>query len=206
MKFEPSDDRIRYVHLELERDLPTHFEEKPLPEGYHYVNYAPGDRDAWIRIEIGAKEIKDYTEGIEVWNRYYGTHEAELPGRMFFVETSDGDKVATATAMYDTFNTDDGKLGWLHWVAVRNDHQGKGLSRPLIAHTLNRLIELGYSRAHIPTQTSTWLAVRLYLDFGFLPYNISEAKEGWEIARALTDHPTLRNFAAAPLNRILREP
>ena len=70
---------------------------------------------------------------------------------MFFIENADGQKVATATAFYEP--RDLSNAGWLHWVAVRRDFQGNGLARPLISHTLNRLLELGYKTIKIPTQT-----------------------------------------------------
>ena len=81
---------------------------------------------------------------------------------MFFIVDPYGKKVATATAFFDE------KLpgGWLHWVSVSRDAQGKGLSRPLIAHTLHRLQALGYKELFVPTQTTTWVAAKLYLDFG----------------------------------------
>lgn len=202
---ESSDSRIPYHHLALERDLPSHFDELPLPEGYRFVSYQPGDKDAWIRIEQSAKELQSMEQGITVWKTYYGKWEPILPERMFFIENSQGEKVATATAMFNTFAEDDGITGWLHWVAVRQEDQGKGLARPLIAHTLNRLVELGYQRGHIPTQTTTWVAARLYLDYGFLPEkeNAITQKEGWSILRSLTDHPSLSEFERLPLENIL---
>ena len=89
--------------------------------------------------------------------------------------------------------------GWLHWVAVRREEQGRGLSKPLIAYTLSRLRELGYTHAKIPTQTNTWLACKIYLDFGFrpVPENAVESRLGWQILKRLTGHPALAQFAAA---------
>lgn len=204
--FDNTDERIRYFHLELERDLPAHFDEPSLPEGYHFSFYQPGDRDAWIAIEISAKELKDYAQGLEVWDRYYGPHVAQMPWRMVFVENTQGEKVATATAFFDSFGVDDGILGWLHWVAVRREDQGRGISKPLIAHTLNRLIELGYRRAHISTQCTTWVACKVYLDFGFLPVpeNAEQNKTGWDIVRTLTRHPALDAFDLLPESEIVR--
>ena len=49
-----------------------------------------------------------------------------------------GQKLATATAWYDIRKGDDGQIGWLHWVAVRRDAQGLGLSKPLITHALQK--------------------------------------------------------------------
>lgn len=42
--------------------------------------------------------------------------------------------------------------GWLHWVAIRQEYQGRGLSKPLITYVLNVMKNLGYPHAKIPTQ------------------------------------------------------
>ena len=134
--FDNNDKRIPHYELLLERDLDAlpYFS---LPEGYHFTFYRPGDRDRWIEIEQSAREFDSFNDGIAAWERYYGARENELFDRMLFVETERGEKVATATAMYDVFGRDASGSAWLHWVAVRRDHQGKGLSKPLIAETFH---------------------------------------------------------------------
>lgn len=115
------------------------------------------------------------------------------PGRMIFAVNAQGEKVATATAFYDIDRGDDGETGWLHWVSVKRSHQGRGLSKPTISRALELLKELGYTRIKIPTQTTSWLACKIYLDFGFLPepQNALQSLGGWRIIKRLTDHPSL---------------
>lgn len=203
--FDTLDARIRYIELLLERELdslPSH----PLPEGYRFVFYRPGDRDSWIAIEQSAKEFDCYDQGAAAWRRYYGGHEEELPRRMLFIEEeSTGEKVATATAYYDVIHGDPSGSAWLHWVAVRRDRQGRGLSKPLAARALAVMKELGYTHAKIPTQTTSWVAVKVYLDLGFrpIPQNAERAREGWGIVRALTGHPALAAFPPAGPDEIL---
>ncbi|MBQ6175501.1 MAG: GNAT family N-acetyltransferase [Clostridia bacterium] len=205
-EFDNHDARIRYYELALERSLED-LPERPLPEGYRFAFYAPGDRDAWIAIEKSAKEFDDEKEGQEAWQRYYALYEDLLPERMLFVVNSAGEKVATATAFFDIRREDDGVNGMLHWVAVRRDEQSRGLSKPLILRTLHRMRELGYTRAAIPTQTTTWLACKVYLDLGFrpIPRNAERNRMGWRIVRTLTDHPALRDFEPAPPEEILAD-
>lgn len=205
-QFDNHDHRIKYYELLLERDLEG-LPCIPLPEGYRFVFFRPGDRDVWISIERSAKELASHEQGLEVWDKYYGGNEDTLRDRMVFVENSSGEKVATATAYHDITHRDTSGDGWLHWVAVRREDQGRGLSKPLISYVLNLMRNLGYARAKIPTQTTTWLACRIYLDFGFRPLaaNAVNSRDGWRIIKALTDHEALKEFDAAAMDEILAD-
>lgn len=186
-RYDNHDERICYYELLLESDI-TDVPLYGLPRGYRFVPYADGDRDAWIGIEMSAREFPGYEQGLEAWNRYYGKNPEELPERMFFIETEEGEKVATATALYNIYGLDTSGDGWLHWVAVKREYQGKGLSKPLITYVLRAMNRLGHARAKIPTQTNTWLACRIYMDLGFTPIqkNLEHSSEGWKIIEALT--------------------
>ncbi len=201
--FDNHDPRLPYRELVLEQALDDGIREVPLPAGYRYVTFRPGDEDAWIAVERSAREFDDRAEGEKAWQTYFAGHEAELETRMFFVTDPAGEKVATATAYHDIRRPDDGVNGMLHWVAVRREAQGRGLSKPLITHTLARMRELGYRRCAVPTQTTTWLACKVYLDLGFrpIPRNAERSRDGWEMVRALTLHPALADFAEADVAR-----
>lgn len=203
LQFDNHDERIRYYELMLERDL-TNLPHFPLPDGYRYVFFQPGDRDQWIDIEKSAKEFTSYEQGLESWNRYYGGKEDELTRRMIFIEDEDGRKAATATAFYDINGIDRSGDGWLHWVAVRREYQGRGLAKPLITHVLEIMRDLGYTHAKIPTQTTTWLACKVYLDLGFrpIPENAVRNRDGWRIVGALTNHEALADFEPATMEEI----
>ena len=200
--FDNHDARLPYYELMLEKDLSDE-PEYALPAGYHYENYRPGDIEDWICIEKSAKEFNSTEEGRDAWRRYYEGHEKELESRMFFVVRDDGLKVATATDFYNIHIGDDGVNGWLHWVAVCREEQGQGLSKPLISTVIRHMISLGYQRAVIPTQTTTWLACKVYLDLGFrpIPKNAERNRTGWEIIRSLTHHPALSGFSEVDVAR-----
>lgn len=191
MTLDNLDRRLKYYHLVLRLSAEAEIPAYPLPEGFSFTTYADGDRDTWIAIEQSAKEFDRYEQGLEAWAHYYARYTDRLPGRMQFIEAPNGEKVATATAFFDP-EAPDGD-GWLHWVSVRRDMQGKGLARPLIAHTLRRLRALGYGEIFVSTQTTTWVAARLYMDFGFRPTeeNLAESLFGWRILKTLTNHPAL---------------
>lgn len=199
------DRRIRYFSLMLESYDVSNVTQYPLPAGYHFTYYRPGDRDDWIEIEKSAKEFTSWEQGLSAWNTYYEGHDEELINRLFFIETDSGEKVATATAYYDVLGKDTTGSGWLHWVAVKREYQGRGLARPLISRTLRRLAELEYKRIVISTQTVTWVACKLYMDFGFKPTRESSSESlcGWRIMKALTNHPCLKDYEPASKAEVL---
>ena len=206
MTFDNHDGRIQFYDLLLHRDNLNEIPEYKLPEDYRFVFYKPGDKDAWIEIEKSSKEFDTWEQGVAAWNKYYEGKDDELINRMVFVETLDGQKVATASAFYDVEGKDQSGSGWLHWVAVRREHQGKGLSKPLISYVLSHLKKLGYQEVSIHTQTTTWLACRIYLDFGFYPMQDNAIKNhmGWSIVKTLTNHPSLSDFEQVSVNSILK--
>ncbi|MBR3017900.1 MAG: GNAT family N-acetyltransferase [Clostridia bacterium] len=200
------DARIKYYELMLRGEI-AGMEEIPLPAGYHYEMYRPGDRDAWIAIEKSAKEFDTDEQGLDAWKRYYEGHDEELQGRMVFVVNEAGEKAATATAYHDIYGVDQSGDGWLHWVAVRREDQGKGLSKPLITHVIQIMKGLGQTHAKIPTQTTTWLAVKVYLDLGFRPIekNYVRCRDGWRIVKRLTNHPALNELDPANDDEVLND-
>lgn len=203
INFDNHDARIRYVDLLMERGITDEIPHHELPDGYHFEFYRPGDRDAWIAIEQSARELHSFEQGVEVWQQYYGSVEHLLNDRMLFIVNAEGEKVGTATA----YPGEEPCLGQVHWVAVRREEQGKGLARPLISKVLEVMRAHGDRRACLHTQTVTWVAVRLYLEFGFRPTKESAEKHhgGWRIARALTGHPALERFQEADLDLIRKD-
>ena len=203
MVFDNHDSRLKYYHIFMKMEADTPVQPYELPAGYAFVTYREGDRDEWIAIERSAKELSDYDQGVDAWNRYYAPYESELPGRMYFITAPNGEKIATVTAF---FELDDPKnSGRLHWVAIRREYQGRGLARPLISMALQRMRELGHGDLYVSTQTNTWLAARLYMDFGFRPTaeNIEESEFGYRMLKTLTNHPVLADFEPVTVEEML---
>ncbi|MBQ9327131.1 MAG: GNAT family N-acetyltransferase [Solobacterium sp.] len=203
-EFDPLDHRIRFVKLKLERDV-LPIPDAVLPDGFHFVFYQPGDRDAWIVIEQSAGEFSSYEEGIQAWNTYFEPWASMLEERMLFIEDSNGHKVATGSVWFDVHGIDTSPDAWMHWVAVSKNAQGNGLSKPLIAKLLSRMDELGFTHVKLPTQTTTWLACRIYLDFGFRPTkeNWQNSILGWRIIKTLTNHPALSTLTPCDREELL---
>ena len=205
IEFQSKDRRIRYYSILMEREDLLGIPEFSLPEGFHFVYYKPGDRDNWIHVEMASTEILTYEEGLRCWNKFFEGKDQELVDRMVFIEDPHGKKIATATAFYDINGENLENTGWVHWVAIDQEYQGMKLSKPLISYILNRLRELGYNRAKLSTQTTTWVACKLYLNFGFRPTaeNAVKSLDGWRILRTLTGHVALSGFEPAEIDEIL---
>lgn len=198
------DSRIQYFPLKLEKNANEPIEEIPLPKGFHYVFFKPGDEEAWISIEFSAGELKSREQGHEIFQLYFGQNKHELSQRMVFVVNSDGDKVATASAWWDIHSVNHEKDGWLHWVAVQKEWQGFHLSKPLVTHVMRIIQGFGVERLIVPTQTTTWVACKLYLDLGFRPIedSLDHSMTGWGIIRSLTGHPSLAGVQKATVHEI----
>jgi GNAT superfamily N-acetyltransferase len=163
-----------------------------LPPGYRFRTYRPGDRDVWMDLLRAAEPFfvipdnlfeKDFSERLDA-----------LADRMFFVETDGGEPVGTTTAWWQPDWRESGDWAQIHWVAVHPAHQGRGLSKPLVNRALRRLAR-SHERAMLGTSTGRVWAIKVYLDYGFVPdpqeLNDEKIVAAWrELHRALP-HPAL---------------
>lgn len=184
---------LKYVDLYLMYDDLDNVPEYKLPEGYKFVFFENGSERDWVNIELSSGEFLSFEEGMENFQKYYGEHYQDLKKMCLFIENKNGKKIATATAFY-LENPMEDITGNVHWVSVRKEYQGKKLSKPLIAETLKQMRKLGHKKTLLHTQTHTWLAVKVYLDLGFVPYKLEESYEGWQIIKRLTNHVRLKNI------------
>lgn len=137
-----------------------------LPAGYSIRRYHPGDRHRWEAIHRLADQYSIITPHLFI--QEFGTEESVLVERQFYLLDARQRAIGTATAWYD----DDFRgevYGRVHWVAIIPEHQGQGLAKPLMAAVCCRLRELGHKRAYLKTSSARIPALRLYLQFGFIP-------------------------------------
>ncbi|AUD65446.1 hypothetical protein BK011_06985 [Tenericutes bacterium MZ-XQ] len=178
------DRSIRYYEILLNIDV-SNILSIPLPTGYHFEFYKDGDQDAWIKIELSAREFLTFDEGIKAWDYYFKRYEHLLPHRMvFLVDSKTNEKIGTASAFFNNWK-DDISDGYLHWVAIKKTYQGKGLAKALILHTLNLSRSLGYKKVKIPTQTTSPVACKIYFDLGAYPANLKKSYVGYQILKTL---------------------
>lgn len=179
---------LKYHDLYMYHDL-NHISSFDLPEGYHYEFFQKGDELEWAKIEMSAGEVLTIEEGLNAFNKSFGEHYDEMSKRCLFIVNQKNEKVGTSTAYFTNDTT-----GKVHWVAILKEEQGNHLSKPLINKTLSLLKELGYKDTLLHTQTHTWLAVKIYLDLNFKPYQLENRLEGWRIIKTITNHPQLQDI------------
>jgi GNAT superfamily N-acetyltransferase len=165
-------------------------ERLPAPAGYCIRAFRPGEEAEWARVETAVGAFRDEARALEHFAGEFGPHVDEMQERCLFLEAADGEVVGTTTAWRNPgFQGRD--WGRIHWVAVTPAHQGRGLGRLLVTEALLAMRKW-HARAYLTTQTSSWVAVHLYLTLGFTPFVTAPAEEaGWALLRREVPHPLL---------------
>ena len=152
----------------------------PLPRGYHFRFYKPGDGLIWAEIVTQADEFPALEAALDRFNREFSNADHQLSSRCLILETDSNQPIGTAMGW---FNQDfrDGSYGRLHWVSIIPPYQGKGLARPLITHAID-LMKTHHSKAYLTTRIKSYKGIKLYLDYGFRPLIQSDdCRMGWNI-------------------------
>lgn len=181
------------VHM-VRQDL-KEFPHYPLPAGYRFRLYQPGDRAIWTRLQRAAEPF--FAIENSLFQEQFGEFLHELPDRMTFVETAQGEPVATITAWWQADWRNTGDWGQIHWVAVVPEHQQQGLSKAMMTWAMERLART-HTRAMLGTATGRVWAIHVYLNFGFLPLANElyepEGRNAWEQLQRRLRHPILAQW------------
>jgi GNAT superfamily N-acetyltransferase len=157
----PVEDEELWMLRENLDDLPSH----PLPPGYAIRWHQPGDELIWAELQAPFYEPGAITP--ETFYRWFGTDAGAHARRIAFLVDASGQAVATSAAWsHDGFRGPE--WGRVHWVAVAEGYQGRGLGKALLSATLRRLVELGHTKAYLTTSRDRPKAVGLYRYFGFV--------------------------------------
>lgn len=158
------------------------------PAGYGFRMYRPGDEDNWARIQVSDGEFAEESRALSMFRHEFMKFSFMLPQRMVFVTDKDGNAVGTASGWIDDMpleNVINPRIGRIHWVGIEKAHQRKGLARPMLTRAMNAMASAGCERAYLLTQPPSFVAIRLYLQFGFEPvYTRTEENElGWNCVK-----------------------
>lgn len=195
------DNKIKYYELLMFYSNTSNYKEHKLPSGFHWEYYKPGDEEEWVQIHISSGEFTSIEEGLKHFHDFYDYFIHELNKRcIFIVDDKTNEKIGTVTISL-LEKPEFGYEAAVDWLAIKRDYQGKHLSKPLISKTVELAKKLGHSSIILHTQTTTWLAAKLYLDYGFEILN-KEDEDGWNILKTIVDHPKLKSFNALPIQKI----
>lgn len=196
------DNTIKYYELLMKYDDTDVFKIYELPEGFHYEFFKPGDEEEWVGIHIESGEFTSIEKGLKHFHDFYDYFINEIDKRcVFIVDSNTGEKVGTATISL----LEEKEYGYeaaVDWVAIKRSYQGRGLAKPLISKFMEIARDNGHKSIILHTQTNTWLAAKLYLDYGFEILNKDEVM-GWSILRTLVDHNKLKEYSILPKEEIL---
>ena len=194
--------KLKYYDLLMVRDL-KNIQEYALPEGFVYSFWDNDNcKNDWINIHIETGEFNSIDKEAEpIFNSFYSEFYSELPTRCIFIKNNNGEKIATATI---SPANEYGYKCVIDWFAISPKAQGLKLSKPLLSKVLLTAKELGYKKILLHTQTNTWLAAKIYLDNGFVPYKTKNNK-GWDILKTIIKRPQLKQFSTLPQNEIYDE-
>jgi len=183
---------IEYIPIVMIRPNLADIPQCPLPAGYRMRLFRPGDRETWLAVEQ-ASEVFISIAG-QTFDDNFGHDLPAMEKRSFFLVAPDGSDVGTITAWYDR-NYRGLPWGRIHWVAIRPEHRGKGLSKAIMAVAMNRLWSLGHRRAVLGTQTPRLPAIRTYLNFGFVPdMRTKDAQRAWSLVARHISHPAMKGL------------
>ena len=141
-----------------------------LPKGYSFSTYEPGDEEAWADIEVSVGEFESRQDALDYFKREFAPYPKELKKRCVFVRDKKGEFVGTTTGWYGNLLSQEA-MPRIHWVAVKPKHQGRGLAKALMTKTFDILKDIHCEgEVYLTTQTWSYKAINMYLEFGFQPY------------------------------------
>lgn len=188
---------IENINVSMVRPTLDDLPQFDLPTPYSLRWYQPGDEHYWVAIHAAADHYHTFTD--EFFVKEFGADRDLLPTRQAYLCDGTGTPVGTTTAWFYT-DEEDEDYGLIHWVAIQESSQGKGLAKPLLGLVCQRLQELGHTRAYLNTSTGRIPAIGLYLKFGFIPKmrrDRATTLRAWQLVRTQLAHPAIDAFLAA---------
>ncbi len=164
------DTSIPYLPLIMEKRDTAVFPRYELPNGYEFVFYKEGDARKWSEIQTAVGSFASVEVGTEVFLRDFVNEQAlSAEERVIFVKDESGEYIATA-ALWDGdhYGTREQRI---HWVAVRDEHAGKGIAKAMLTFLMELYNSLRYEGfIYLTTGTRNYPAVSIYERFGFALY------------------------------------
>ncbi|MGD2175034.1 MAG: GNAT family N-acetyltransferase [Candidatus Brocadiaceae bacterium] len=166
------------------RDIPR----VAFPPGFSIRTMRRGEAGLWTDVQRDSEPFFPVSD--DLFFQEFGDDLPATEWRCFFMIDDRGAAVGTISAWYSrAFRGQD--YGRIHWLAVRPAYRRRGLAKAAMSHAMERLAEW-HERAWLTTSTRRIGAIKLYLDFGFVPdLEPDGACEAWRSVRSDLDHSTL---------------
>jgi len=143
------------------------------PEGFTVAPYREGDWESWCRCcidgELGLTEISE-----EQFDKIMGSDDKVRLENIFFVLSPEGRAVGTVTYQH----REDKSEANVHMVSVEREYRGMGISAPMVAHAVKKMIDEGVSKIYLSTDDWRIPAIKTYLKCGFAPIIDSDEMAG----------------------------
>lgn len=147
--------------------------EPELPEGYSFSHYkGPEDFHDWCECIRTGEPLSPQEEAAQ-FKREIFDFKYIVPERDLWFLDYKGQHVGTATTYIDL----ETGIGDVHWVGIRSEFRGKGLSKYLTMRVMKTLKEQDCRFVSLTTRENRPYAVRAYLKAGFLPVEYAEGME-----------------------------
>lgn len=152
-----------------------------LPDGFQLRLFSEGDKQNWASIETEVDEFRNEQLALKHFAEEFGPHLDDMKKRCLFIEDEHGETIATTTAWYGDLTGNGEMLGRIHWVGVIPAYQGRKLAKPLLSAAMNILAN-HHSRAYLTSQTTSYQAINMYLNYGFEPlFTAPSCYEAWDL-------------------------
>lgn len=162
----------------------------PIPAGYAIRNYRRNEGHIWTRILKAGEPYMEIDDGL--FDREFERHLSVMEDRSFYLTTDTGEEIGTITAWWQ--HREGAVWGQIHWVVIHPDYQGHGLSKPMMTVAMERLKQ-SHDRCFLGTSTGRIAAIKVYLDFGFMPdLSHENSKEAWTEVASVLEHPLLGEY------------
>ncbi len=177
---------VTMIHVCLDDIRADQWDQK----NYYFDTYQEGDDHAWSRLQASTDSFVSMEVSLQFFHNEFGGDQALLRQRCFFLHTSEQRYIGSAMAWCPDEPFDE-EYGRLHWVVIDPAYRGLGLGKHLVIFTLQKLAQ-HYTKAYLTSQTSSHIAIKIYLDLGFRPVIDSEQDiQAWESLRGTLQHPML---------------
>ncbi len=163
----------------------------PFPKGFGIRPMRLDEIGVWADIQRDSEEHFKISDTL--FYSQFGQDLQAIQWRCFLITNEKSVAVGTISAWYDR-NYRGQDHGQIHWLAVRPAYRRRGLAKAALSFALSKLAQW-HDRCFLDSSKDRLPALKLYLDFGFVPdLSTEQAVENWREVKGKLEHPTLKDL------------